>query len=110
MLVVVTVMRRVAVCAVHVVQVAVVLEGGVHAIGTVLVVVGTVNGVDRHGMLVDMPFVGVMDVAVMEVVDVPAVLEGRVAAFGAVEMGVGLVDLMGGGAHGASFRVVVGRA
>jgi hypothetical protein len=53
--------------------------------------VGRVRGVDANGALVDVAFVGVVEVPIVEVIDVVTVADGRVAAARAVDVVVRLV-------------------
>jgi hypothetical protein len=82
----------------EVVDVIVVGDGGVTAVGAVdvgrvvagaLVVGGAsgrIGGRDGDDMLVDMTFVQVMQVAVMEVIDMILMLDGGMTAAGGVDM------------------------
>jgi hypothetical protein len=98
----VPVVLRVPVAVVHVVDVALVLDGLVPTPLTVGVVVAGVFGVFRGAALVPVPGVLRVQVPVVHVVGVVAVRERRVPA--ALAVGVLVIEVFGvGGGHGNSF-------
>ena len=101
MLVPVVVVTCVPVAVVEVVDVVAVFDRLVAAVGSVLVVVVVVHGMERHRVaLVPMIAVGVMGMAIVEVVDVSLVIHGDVAAVGSVEVGMLGVGGVVGDGHG----------
>jgi hypothetical protein len=61
-----------------------------------------IGGVDRDGVLVDMIFVRVMEVAVVEIIDVPFMADRSVPAVGTMLVGVVEMMLLGAGGHDVS--------
>lgn len=58
-----------------------------------------IGGVDRDGVLVDMIFVRVMEVAVVEIIDVAFMADRRMPAVGTMLVGVVRMMLLGAGGH-----------
>jgi hypothetical protein len=58
-----------------------------------------IGGVDRDGVLVDMIFVRVMEVAVVEIIDVAFMADRRMPAVGTVLVGVVRMMLLDAGGH-----------
>jgi hypothetical protein len=60
-----------------------------------------IGGVDRDGVLVDMIFVRVMEVAVVEIIGVAVVADRRMPAVGTMLVGVVRMMFLGAGSHDA---------
>ena len=58
-----------------------------------------IGGVDRDGVLIDMIFVRVMEVAVVEIIDVAVMADRRMPAVGTMLVGVVGMMLLGAGGH-----------
>ena len=67
-----------------------------------------IGGVDRDGVLVDMIFVRVMEVAVVEIIDVAFMADRRMPAVGTMLVGVVGMMLLGAGGHDVFSFLVCG--